>query len=162
MQRATDSRHAKFDVDTLAGYFEPVTPHLIGQQLQLMPQRLLRDLPDVAGGIAEARGSDTPRAIHRAVQQLDSPLGQLGAHRIHVVDVDRELEAGARVGAGDLGRPDEVGRLSHLQEVDQRVPEVEHGRVGVLEMDRQAEDLLVELLRRGQVLDEQGDVWGWP
>jgi hypothetical protein len=50
------------------------------------------------------------------------------------------------------------GATVTFREVDHRVAEVEDGRVGILEVDRQAQDLLVELFRREQVLDEQGDV----
>jgi hypothetical protein len=72
---------------------------------------LLGDLPDVASGIAEARGPDAPWAIHRSVQERHSTRRQLRAYGIDAVDVDRELKAGSRVGSADLCRPDEAWRL---------------------------------------------------
>jgi hypothetical protein len=74
------------------------------------PRRLLRYLPNVAAGIAEARGSDAPWAINRAVQELHSPLGQVGAHGIHAVDVDRELNAGS----GRLGKAKSFEMRQHV------------------------------------------------
>ena len=55
----------------------------------------LRDLPDVAARIAEAGRPDAPRPIHRAVEELHSPLRQLGAHGIDVVDREREDRPGS-------------------------------------------------------------------
>jgi hypothetical protein len=63
-------------------------------------RRLLRDLPDVAAGIADAGGAHAPWPIHWAVQQLHSAGGQLRAHGIHVIHLDSELEAGS-----DLATP---------------------------------------------------------
>lgn len=48
-------------------------------------------------------------------------------------------------------------RLVGLQEIDQRVPELEHGRVVVFVVARQLEDVLVEAPSLVKVLDEQGD-----
>src|SRR5436305_15331076 len=51
-------------------------------------RRLLRDLPDVAAGIAEAGAAHAPWPIQRAVQQVHSACGQLRAHRTDAIHVD--------------------------------------------------------------------------
>src|SRR4029078_10365659 len=132
---------------------------------------LLRDLPDVPGRVAERRVPHAPRRVYRAVEQLDAAAPQLVAHRVDVVDGDRELEPRAGLRLGDRRGRDQLRRLTDLEEVDQRVAELEDRRVVVLERDRQAERLLVEGFRRGEVLDEErdradglrpgGDVGGW-
>jgi hypothetical protein len=111
----------------------------------------------MAAGIDEAGSSDAPRPIHRAVQELHTAFGQLGADGVDVIDRDRELEAGTGVDRRDDGRLDHLRRRGRLEQVDHRAPEGEHGRVVVLERHGQSKDLAVELLRRRQVLDEQGD-----
>ena len=73
------------------------------------------------------------------------------------VHVDRELDAGAAIAWRHPGRLDELHRRRGLEQVDERVPEVEHDRIVVLEPDGQAEDVPVEPLRVRQVLDEQRD-----
>src|SRR5687767_10289726 len=64
---------------------------------------LPRDLPDVAAGVAKAGGSDSPGTIDRAVEELDAPPGQLGAHRVDVFHLDRELKTRARLAIGYRG-----------------------------------------------------------
>ena len=58
---------------------------------------LVRDLPDLAGGIAEAGGPHAPRPIDRAVQQGHAAGDEICAGRVDVVDRDRELQPGARI-----------------------------------------------------------------
>jgi len=66
------------DLIPLAAYDVQTTTQLedravLRARVFTLPVRpLLRDLPDVAAGIAEAGGSHAPRAIHRAVEQLHS------------------------------------------------------------------------------------------
>src|SRR5919106_3037710 len=50
------------------------------------------DLPQVTVGIGENRGAHAPLAVDRAVEERDSATRQLLAHRVGVVDPDRELE----------------------------------------------------------------------
>src|SRR5258708_21205766 len=94
--------------------------------------RLLRDLPDVATGILEARGPDASGPIHRTVQERDASPREIGAQSVDVVNPDRELEARSGLGRGNRRRPDKRGGLLDLQQVDDRVPEVEDGRRLVL------------------------------
>ena len=115
---------------------------------------LLGDLPDVAAGIAEAGGADPPGTIHRTVQQFDSAALQFVDHRIHVVYTERELEPGTRVGRRDRRRRDKLGRFACLKQVDERVTELEDGRVVIFEEDWELKDVGVEALRGRQVLDE--------
>jgi hypothetical protein len=93
------------------------------------------DLPDVTARIAEAGGADPPGTIHRPVQQFDSPALQFVDCRIHVVYTERELEPDTRVGSRDGRRRDKRGRFACLQQVDERVTELEDGRVVVFEED---------------------------
>src|SRR5262245_50109729 len=50
---------------------------------------LAGDLPDVAVRVAEARGPDAPRPVHRAVEDRRTAAAQLGCHLVHVVDGQR-------------------------------------------------------------------------
>ena len=52
---------------------------------------------------------------------------------------------------------DQPWRLPRVEQVDHRLAEPEDDRVLVLEHDRQAEHLLVEATRLGEILDEQCD-----
>lgn len=62
-------------------------------------------------------------------------------HCIHVVYTERELEPDTRVGSGDRGRRDKRGRFARLQQVDERVAELEDGRVVVFEEDWELKDV---------------------
>jgi len=55
------------------------------------------------------------------------------------------------------GRPDELARLPDDEQIDERVPELEDRGVRILEVDGEVEYVLVELLCRGQILNEQRD-----
>ena len=46
------------------------------------------DLPHVSGGVTEAGGAHTPGPVHRPVEQGDPELLELGALRVHVVDLE--------------------------------------------------------------------------
>lgn len=48
---------------------------------------LVRDLPDVSAGVLKAGRANAPWSINRAVEQCDTPLCQLLAHRVNVVHV---------------------------------------------------------------------------
>src|SRR6266511_6429066 len=115
---------------------------------------LVGDLPDVTARIAEAGGADSPGTIHRPVQQFDSAALQFVDHRIHVVYTERELEPDTRVGSRDGRRRDKRGRFARLQQVDERVTELEDGRVVVFEEDWELKDVAIEALRGREVLDE--------
>src|SRR5207253_768438 len=97
-------------------------------------------------------GADHVCVQIREAQSTDPALGQLRAGRVHIVNGDRELDAGAGRGRGDRHWLDELVRRVRLEQIDQRVPEVEHGRRVILEVDGQAEDFLVEPLGLGQIL----------
>jgi len=51
------------------------------------------------------------------------------------------LEPDTRVGSGDRGRRDKRGRFARLQQVDERVAELEDGRVVVFEEDWELKDV---------------------
>ena len=85
------------------------------------------------------------------------PGAQLASHRIHVVYTERELEPDTRVGSRDSGRRDKCRRFARFQKVDERVTELEDGRVVVFEVEREPKNVAVEALRDRQVLDEHRD-----
>jgi hypothetical protein len=64
------------------------------------------------------------------------------------------LEPGTLFGSRHRGWRDKRGRFARLQQVDERVTELEDRRVVVFEDDRQLKDVDVEALRGRQVLDE--------
>jgi hypothetical protein len=70
-------------------------------------------------------------------------------------DLDGEHIARSGLATCHRCRLDELSRRCGRQQVDDRVPEVEHGRVVVLERNRQADDLPIEPLRGLQLLEEQ-------
>src|SRR3954471_14522904 len=116
-----------------------------------------RDLPDVTARVLETSRPRTPGSVHRAVDQLYAACEEPLAERVDVGDADGELEARTVRRPADLCRCDQVIRLGGLEEVDERPTELEHRRVGVLEVDRKLEHLLVEALRGVQILLEQSD-----
>src|SRR4029453_14760847 len=118
---------------------------------------LVADLPDVTARIAEAGRADPPRTIHRPVQQIDTPALQLLDHRVHVVYGERTLELPTPVGVRDRRGGGKPGSFTRLEQVDERVTELEDRRVVVFEVDWEPKDVAVEALRGGQVLDEQRD-----
>ena len=73
---------------------------------------LLRDLPYVSAGVAEARGADAPWPVHRPVEQFDAPFSQLLAGRVDVLDAERELGADTVGGGCDWGGSDQAARLA--------------------------------------------------
>src|SRR5713226_1576469 len=111
----------------------------------------------MATRIGEARRADSPRAIHRAVQQLHAAGCQLGTGCIHIVHRDRELGSRPGVRARDNSRLYEIARCRDLEQIDQGVGKSEYSGVLVLKDHREAEDLLVEDLRPLQVLHEKRD-----
>src|SRR6266576_6229927 len=118
---------------------------------------VLCDLPDMAVGVGESRGAHPPLPVDRAVEQLDAAVRQLSDDRVRILDPDRELGARPCVGAADrLGR-DQLVRRGRREQVDDRVLELEHRRVLVLEDHGHVESLLVERFRPLRILDEQGD-----
>src|SRR5262249_22102486 len=102
-------------------------------------------------------GAYTPGPVHRAVQQLHSAPEQLGTHAIDVIHLNGEHMASACLATGYHRRLDQLRRCRGRQQVDKRMPELEYGRVCILEFHRQPEDLAVELLAGLQVLDKQRD-----
>jgi hypothetical protein len=111
----------------------------------------------VAAGVADGRGADAPRTIHRPVQQLGPAAPHLLGHRVDVVHLERELKSDTAVSRCNGGRRDKRRRFTRLERVDERLSELEDGRVVVFEGDRQPEDVCVEALRLRQILDEQRD-----
>lgn len=63
--------------------------------------QLLRDLPDMAGRVGEAGGAHTPLPVHRPVDEVDSPAGELVADGIDVIHEDRELQARSGIATGN-------------------------------------------------------------
>lgn len=81
----------------------------VGMDRRVPPGRLAlrqvrRDLPDVPGRVGEAGGPDAPRPVNGPVDQGHPALGELIAHRVHVVRPDRELHARPGLRAADRRR----------------------------------------------------------
>lgn len=55
--------------------------------------QVLGDFPDVPSRVSEARDPHTPWPVNRAVEQHYSPIGELGAGRVNVIDPDGKQEA---------------------------------------------------------------------
>jgi hypothetical protein len=108
----------------------------------------VRDLPDMTVGIGEARGPDSPRAIHRSIQQGDAARGEFGAGLIDVIDANRELKPRSGVGGRDLRGSNEIGRLRAHQKIDHEVVEIHDGGVFIFVDRRKIEDVMVEVFAR--------------
>jgi hypothetical protein len=111
----------------------------------------------MAAGIGEAGRAQAPGPVQRAVQEGHPAPGQFGAHRVGVVDPDRQLIPRAGVAAGHRPRLDQFPGRRDLEQVDDGGAELEHRGIRILEQHGQAEDLLVKRLRALQVLGEHGD-----
>src|SRR5690348_14813138 len=109
--------------------------------------QFLSDLPDMASRIGEAGRADSPRSVHRAVEQVHPARGQFCAYRVDVVDADGEDEPRPHVAAGNGSGVDELTGGLRAEEVDTRVREPEHRGVLVLEDQPQAKYILVKRLR---------------
>src|SRR2546429_214928 len=94
--------------------------------------QFLSDLPDMASRIGEAGRADSPRPVHRAIEQVHPVRGQFRAYLVDIVDADREDEPCPHIAAGNGGRPYELTGGSRTEEVDARVRETEHPGVLVL------------------------------
>ena len=97
-------------------------------------------------------------AIRADVERLcRTALAEFGTHCIDVVDADGELESRARFGGGHPCGGDKLRSLRHTQQIDERVAELEHGGILILEVDRQTEHSGVELPSAFEVFDEKGN-----
>src|SRR5436305_6268038 len=77
---------------------------LNGRVLRAVRRReLLCDLPAVAVGVGERRGSHAPHAVDRAGEEGDAALFEERADVVDVVDPDAELEPGSCLAVGDRG-----------------------------------------------------------
>ena len=83
----------------------------------------------------ETCGPVAPGPVHRSVQKLHTASPQLLAHRVDVVDFERELESYASIAARHQRGFDQTWRFRGLQEIDQGGAELEHCRVFVFVMD---------------------------
>src|SRR6266508_2789965 len=108
-------------------------------------------------GVAKAGRADPPRPFQRPVQDRGSAPPQFLAHRVDVVHLDGELEPNSGVARRDLRRLHQLPCLARAQQIHERLAELEDRRVFVLEVDRQAKDLLIEALRCFQVVLEERD-----
>jgi len=118
---------------------------------------LVRDLPDVSAGVAEARGADPPGSVDRPVEEFDPLFSESLAGGVDVLDAECELRSDSGRWGSDRSWRDQAGCLARSEQIDQRVAELEHGRVFVLEEHRKVEHFLVEALRALQILHEQRD-----
>jgi hypothetical protein len=75
------------------------------------------DLPDVAARVGEAGGSDAPCPVLRTIEERHATPDQFFAHRVDVIDRNRELRTRPRRAISHGGWPDEPGGLTLVQEM---------------------------------------------
>jgi hypothetical protein len=117
----------------------------------------LRNLPDVAIWIDETGRSNSPRPIHRTIEQLNPSIDQPDAGFVDIVNHKGEHYSRSRsAGRRDSWR-DQFGNRWLNEKIDKGVAELENGRLWVTKMHGEAKGCFVERSRSVEILDEQGD-----
>ena len=118
-------------------------------------RKLLGDLPDVAARVGEGRRPHAPVPVGRTGQRAHAASGDLRAHRVHVIDDDRELPRALPRLLKDFRQ--RLGRRSRPVQEHEDALEPEHRRVFLQNLGVQAERVRVELPCLVEVGDVQRD-----